>query len=148
MSERANVSCSNCGRPLPAADAICSYCEQAFSPAPVAGRHRCPRCGSHFEQALQAQWPPDAKWYRPQVLKPQCPHCHTFLRNKGLLPFTWVDSLVGVSLVVAVQVFRPPPGIALTGLLVLIAVQLLRWRQALSSVPSEEDRYAIEETVP
>ena len=148
MSPDSTTSCSNCGRPLSAPTAICLFCEGELSPEPVTGRYRCPGCGGSFNAPLQAAWPPSANWYRPQTLKPQCPHCRSFLLDRKVLPLTWVDWLAAVSLVAAVQIFHLKAGIAWTVLLALVAIQLWRWRQAISSVRNDAERYAIERNVP
>jgi hypothetical protein len=53
-----------------------------------------------------------------------------------------------VGLVAAVQVFHLKAGVALTALLVLVAIQLWRWRRVISSVRNDAERYAIEKNVP
>lgn len=148
MATASPTSCSGCGRQLSAPTAICPFCEKELSSTPVTGRYRCPRCSGSFNAPRQAAWPPNAKWYRPQVLKPQCPHCQSFLLDRKVLPLTWVDSLAAISLVLAVQGFHLKAGVAVTALLVFVAIQLWRSKQLLSSVRNDAERYAIDKNVP
>ena len=77
-------------------------------------------------------------------MKPQCPHCHTFLRDRKNLPVTWIDWAIVVALILLEQALHLPKGFALGGLLVVAGVHAVRWRRAASRVRSEEERYAIE----
>lgn len=148
MPQSLPTSCSNCGRLLPAPDAVCSFCERELSPNPLAGRYVCPNCGRRFERPLLNPWPPHVKWYRPQFLKPQCPQCRSLLRDRTVLPIRRADPFIVLGLVVAVYVFHPKAGVAVAASLLYVVVQVARWRRALSSVRSEQERYAIDENAP
>lgn len=148
MSDSDHICCSNCGRPLPAANAICLVCDRELSPNEVAGRYRCPSCCGRFDHPALAPWPPYAKWYQPQAPKAQCPHCKLFLRDKKVLPITWIDWVTGIALVAAVNIWHLKAPIAWILLLGLVSVQLIRLKRTWSSVRYEEERYAIEKTAP
>ena len=148
MSQSPGTSCANCGRPLPAENTVCAFCERELSTKPTSGRYRCPKCGCRFERPLATPWPPNARWYQPQPLKPQCPYCQDFLHDRKSLPVTWVDWVPAVGLVAAVNVFHLKAIVAYGALLMLAAIRLWRWRQVSLSVRNEEDRYSIEENVP
>jgi uncharacterized paraquat-inducible protein A len=148
MSDSDHICCSNCGRLLPAANAICPICDQELSPNKDTGRYRCPSCYNRFDQPALALWPPHAKWYQPQEQKAQCPYCKLFLRDKKVLRLTWIDWVTGGALVVAANIWHLKIAIAGILLLGIVSVQLVRQRRAWKSVRCEEERYAVEKTEP
>lgn len=78
------VHCARCGATLPRADAVCQACDQALRPlaAGSSGQYQCPLCEQSFQRVQHALWPAGATWYTPRRYKPQCPHCHGFLRDR------------------------------------------------------------------
>ncbi len=79
------MHCTQCGRLLPSANAICAECDRELS-APSRNAlnalgdqdcYTCPQCQQHFDQHITALYPPNAPWYRPQVTLLACPHCKT-----------------------------------------------------------------------
>lgn len=141
--------CVNCGGPLPSPHAVCSRCEGEFSsPTGAMGKYRCPSCSCRFDQPGLAWWPPGARWYWPQTQKPQCPHCNSFLRDKKIPAFSFRES-AGVAALVIASSFSPwRPGTQIALLVLLVLVEIARWRHATSSVPVEEERYAAEKRGP
>lgn len=141
------VRCESCGAVLPTPDAVCPRCEQELASAaanPASGRYRCPACSSRFDRASLAWYPPDAPWYWPQRQENQCPHCRSFLRDRNAIPFSTTEYAILGVLVVAAQFSPWRPGTQI-GLLLAIAVfQYVRWRRAQSSLPVEEERYALQ----
>lgn len=78
-------NCENCGRSLPATDAVCPTCDQQLDSeiqADAAGKYRCPVCWRRFDHDSYLLFPRGAKWYWPRQLKPACPHCQVFLRDR------------------------------------------------------------------
>lgn len=79
------MHCAQCGRLLPAANAICDVCDRELSAslrdalhAPFnEGDYICPQCLQHFGQHITVLYPPNAPWYRPQSRQSACPHCKT-----------------------------------------------------------------------
>ena len=79
------MHCTQCGRLLPYANAICAECDRELSaPSRNAlnasgdqGLYTCPQCQQHFDQCITALYPPNAPWYQPQDMVPACPHCKT-----------------------------------------------------------------------
>lgn len=78
-------------------------------------------------------------------MKPQCPHCQTFLRDRENLPVTWIDWAIVMVLILLTQTLPLPKGFGLAGVLALAGFHVLRWRRAVSRIHSEEERYAIED---
>lgn len=146
MAEDAPV-CANCGAPLPGLDAICPRCDRELSFAhgeELSGTYGCPNCTRRFNKPIQGWWPPKARWYWPQTMKPQCPHCHAFLRDRTAVALTQRENLTLIAVLIAAA-FSPWTIIVQGGvLLVAITVQLLRWRRA-RSVVAEGNRYAVQE---
>lgn len=133
------LRCANCGEPLPSPDAICPRCERELSVDPSVGKYRCPNCGSRFNRPTRKLWPPHAKWYMPQDLKPQCPHCEVFLRDK-------VETIIVPWWGIIVIAFSPSDLGAQVVLFTffLILVCLLRIRKIQVVIPIEEERYVVE----
>lgn len=78
-------------------------------------------------------------------MKPQCPHCQTFLRDRKSPPVTRVDWAIVMVLILLTQALHLPVGFGLAGVLALASFHGLRWRRAVSRIHSEEERYAIED---
>lgn len=148
MTHDTHAACANCGRALTTPLDVCPCCDSALMPEPPRGRHHCPRCAQRFEQPLWVGWPPAARWYWPQKMKPQCPHCHTFLRDRNQVPMGKYDGLMWGAPVVAMYVFHAPPAIVAITLLVPLAVFWRRWRQARALAHGEAQRYGMDEAQP
>ena len=76
--------CENCSAALTAANTVCQHCDAGLSISdrdPRVGKYKCPACNTRFDKTAANLWPVRIKWYMPQAYKPQCPHCHTFLRD-------------------------------------------------------------------
>lgn len=88
------LACQQCGRALPAADAVCAPCNAELAAPPadglITGKYSCPSCARKFPKPAFALEPANAKWYVPQVQKLVCPHCNIQLldsRNPPLSPY-------------------------------------------------------------
>lgn len=130
-SAQVACACESCGAPLARPDAACPACEASLTahvPDLTQGAHACPSCHARFDRAGSAAWPPDAAWYRPQMARPCCPHCHTFLTD--LSQFTpWQNAGV-FGVVVCAQLFVTPgwARAQVLGATLLLALGLKAWR--------------------
>jgi hypothetical protein len=139
--------CAGCGAALPAPDAVCSRCERELSMPQTdshSGKYRCPNCSCRFDKPAEVWSPPDAPWYRPQTLKPQCPHCRNPLRDEKAVHLSPVEVGVFALLVIASDLSPWRPGAQFVLLLVFCGLFLWRWRSAQAAVSNEEERYAVE----
>jgi hypothetical protein len=78
-------------------------------------------------------------------MKPQCPHCHTFLRDRRQVLMTKYDWLIWGVPVVAMYGFHAPPAIVAIAVLLPLGVVWRRWRQVRSLPHGDTRRYAIDE---
>lgn len=128
-----HLHCARCGAALPRADAVCQACDQALQPAEVGntGRYQCPLCGQAFQRVQHALWPAGARWYTPRRYKPQCPHCHGFLRDRRNPPVPVPLVLLLVAAALAARQWLPPAQAkgALAVLLLVYAVDHFRRRE-------------------
>ena len=137
------LRCANCGEPLPSSDAICPRCERELSVDSTVGRYRCQNCGSRFNRPNLKLWPPHAKWYMPQNLKPQCPHCEVFLRDK------MVEVFISYRVVIFIFIFLPSELNARIVFLIsfLILICSLHIKKVQNIIPIEEERYVIDHII-
>ena len=113
---------SACSRAQPALAAVAAGARRQTCPAPGSASHL------KSSMASSAAWPPDAAWYRPQMARPCCPHCHTFLTD--LSQFTpWQNAGV-FGVVVCAQLFVTPgwARAQVLGATLLLALGLKAWR--------------------
>ena len=146
-SHQATSLCEGCGAHLPAPDAICARCEVELadhSSDTSYGRHQCPHCRARFETARDIPWPAKATWWKPQVSKPQCPHCSGLLRDRRKPHFKRYEAPALLTLHITAQLFLPifyariGSAVALLGLLVLL---VLRTERSVADL----DRYAVDQ---
>lgn len=78
--------CDMCGRPLQAADDICSACESVMeaeaSQVVLALPYTCPACKQHVPEFETFSYPEGAPWYRPTTYRNRCPRCKAPVRRK------------------------------------------------------------------
>lgn len=141
--------CENCGAQLGALNSICWQCAPEFSQInidPKIGKYVCPNCARRFDRACVNLWPPNAKWYWPQIFKPQCPHCDVFLRDRKIVHRSNTEICV-IPFLIFASVFSPwRPATQLFLFVPLIVIDFVRWWHAKNGIAAEEDKYAVEQS--
>lgn len=82
---QSKITCESCGKALSHATDVCPVCDQSLErdlQLAIAGAYLCPICLQKFDHPHQERWPSNSKWYLPTQVKPSCPHCHGFLRDR------------------------------------------------------------------
>ena len=134
---------------MAAPNTICMRCEPEFLQPnidPKIGKYRCPKCACRFDHGGANLWPPNARWYWTQTFKPQCPHCDVFLRDRKIVHRTQAE-IGAIALLIFASMFSPwRLGTQVILLIVLGAIDFIRWRRAKNCVSIEEERYAIDQS--
>ena len=140
------VTCESCGASLPSPDAVCAQCEPQLSrpdETGVAGKFRCPNCTLRFDQPTKVQWPQNARWYVPQQVKQQCPHCKVLVRESNFRPFSALDVFIVLVLALLARVCIPHPYTSAAVLFMLLGYIGLRFIWLARKKPMEK-RYECE----
>lgn len=134
--------CANCGAALASPEAVCTACEAEWTPKtpdPTHGRYRCPAREARFDTAGHTLWPARVPWYKPQAVRPQCPHCQAVLTDRWFPPLSTPQALALLSVIFAVVYWTPAP----LRLPLVVAAQVSRivWTGIRSRTSGAETRY-------
>lgn len=139
------TACAGCGRRLAALQAVCPDCDRLLAPPapdPTRGAYRCPGCAARFDAPVPCPWPENARWFMPQGVRPRCPHCRAFLRDRMRPRVSpWAVGALYALIVLAQFQLRAPQARAVTIGVLAVGLLWLLWRRE-RGVPREE-RYAL-----
>ncbi len=139
--------CESCGHALASAQAVSPVCEAQFErerQLAAQGAYRCPVCSQTFNQAHFELWPRGASWYSPRQMKPVCPHCKAFLRDRlnPRLSARQVWLLAGATVLGFVAV---PAGYEKLLLLLMLAIYVLAHLRLRERHVEPHERFAKDE---
>jgi len=134
--------CESCGAALPNVGAICSNCDDALRSAEIAtAKHLCPVCAQGFNKPIYERCPRDTKWFMPTQVKPTCPHCHSFMRDRKSPRLTPKQTLAFIVATVAVYGLVPQSHHK-SALALLLATYVIANMLRIEKNVSPQNRYA------